>query len=176
MQAKTVATYSVVLGILLVAACSDIADPKFAPRSPNFYDDVAVDSATCAYYGGCREPLEDELAEAMAAIAALKPEGECGTLGALMLSKLEGERYKIIPESGNPPAAWGPTDGWVYVREGSTTMATGLKLYFPHEAAHQMGFGISNQTTVDYLNTYQGGGYALQEDQRATDFAVSCWS
>lgn len=177
MQAKRLVTYSVILGILAVGACSDIAGPRLiAPPFPRFDGDVSADSIHCQAFGGCREPTEDEWLEAWGAILSLKPEGECGTLGSNLGSKLDGGQYKIIPVgNGNPWAFATLHDGWVYIREDHATMNTGLRLNFPHEGAHEMGYGLYAQSLVDYMNTYRGGGYTFQEDQRASDFAVSCW-
>lgn len=173
MQTRPLLMYLLVLGVSVAAACSDNGDSGLEPpRLPRF--DSYVDSTQCAEFGGCREPTFEEWMDAFAALNDIKPEGECGTLKGAMESALTRGAYKIIQAAPNPGTvgAWGPVDRWFYIREDFASRGPNHTGVFAHEAAHDLGYGL-NQETVDWLN-YYSSGYYVQEDSRASEVAGSC--
>ena len=174
MPTKPLVPYVLVLGTLVAVACSDNGGSGLAPpQSPRF--DSFVDSLQCAELGGCREPDVDEWFDAFAALNDIKPEGECGTLKAAMESALTRGAYKIFQAYPNPGLAgqWGPTDGWIYIADDRSRRGPAHTAVFAHEGAHDLGYGL-NQPIADWLNTYRGGGYTVQEDSRASEVAGNC--
>lgn len=175
MPTKSLAGYLFVLGTLVAVACSENGSFGLGPpRSPLL--DAGVDSLQCVAFGGCREPTQDELNDALAAVGMVVPEGECAFLRSTMQDKIDRGALKIIPQASNGDilGAWGPTDGHIYIREDKARIATGLAAVFGHEGAHDMGYGLE-QPTVDWLWDNKGHAYTVQEDSRAGELANSCF-